>query len=137
MKRIRDFFEYYQKFAFDKDIPGMTNLYDGNILIFDMWGKGFSTGISEWSSTITNWLTSLKDEKVEVDFEHIDIQEDEHVGFASAIIQYKAIAPDGAVLRSMKNRISLGFVKNEGFWKVRHQHTSAPIDSNLTAILDI
>jgi ketosteroid isomerase-like protein len=35
----------------------------------------------------------------------------------------------------MKNRITLGFSKEKDVWKVVHQHTSAPINSNLEAIL--
>ena len=86
---------------------------------------------------ITNWLTSLKEERVNVNFEMIEIQENENIAFASALIQFQAISADDKIIRSMKNRISLGFVKKDGCWKVKHQHTSAPIDSNLKAILDI
>jgi ketosteroid isomerase-like protein len=117
IKNISDFFQCYQKTAFEKDIPGMINLYDDNIVVFDMWDKGFSLGLKAWSSTITDWLTSLKNEKVKVMFEMIDIQQGEHVGFASALIQYQAIATDDSVQRSMKNRISLGFVKKMVFGK--------------------
>lgn len=137
VKNISDFFDCYKKTAWEKDINGMTNLYDDNVIVFDMWGKGFSLGIKEWSSTITDWLTSLNEENVNVMFEMIEIQEGEYIAFASALIQFQAVATDNSVQRSMKNRISLGFVKKDSFWKVKHQHTSAPIDSNLRAILDI
>lgn len=136
-KNISDFFQSYQETAFEKDVPGMISLYHDDVVVFDMWDKGFILGLKEWSSTITDWLTSLKNEKVKVRFEMIDIYEGEHVGFANAIIQFQAIATDDSVQRSMKNRVSLGFVKIDGLWKVKHQHTSAPIDSNLKAILDI
>ena len=137
IKNIIDFFQSYQMTAFDKDVLGMINLYDNDVSVFDMWGKGFVLGLKEWSTTITDWLTSLKNEKVKVVFTMIDIHEDEHVGFAHALIEFQAIASDDSIQRSMKNRISLGFVKKDGFWKVKHQHTSAPIDSALKAILDI
>ena len=136
-KNISDFFRCYQKTAFEKEVPEMINLYDDSVVIFDMWEKGFSLGLKEWSAAITEWLTSLKQDSVKVIFEMIDIQEGESVGFASAVVQFQSIGTEGNVQRSMKNRISLGFVKKDGFWKVKHQHTSAPIDSNLKAILDI
>ena len=44
----------------------MINLYDEDVLIFDMWEKGFSSGLNEWSAIITEWLSSLKEEKVKV-----------------------------------------------------------------------
>ena len=138
IENINDFFKCYKKAAWDKDISSMINLYDENVIIFDMWGvKGFSSGLKEWSVEITDWLTSLKDEKVNVTFEMIEIQEAELIAFASALIQFQAISSEGKILRSMKNRISLGFVKTDGIWKVKQQHTSAPIDSNLKVVLDI
>jgi ketosteroid isomerase-like protein len=137
IENIADFFHAYKKAAWDRNVSGMINLYDHDVLVFDMWGKGFIAGITEWTHAITDWLTSLKDEKVNVNFEMIQIQESESVGFATALIQFQAISVDNEIVRSMKNRISLGFVKKDGVWKVKHQHTSAPIDSNLKAILDV
>ena len=138
IENVSDFFNCYKKAAWDKDSSGMINLYDDKVTIFDMWGvKGFSSGLNEWSFIITDWLTSLKEERVNVTFDRIEIQEDENIAFACALIQFQAISTDHRVLRSMKNRITLGFVRADGLWKVKHQHTSAPIDSNLKAILDI
>ena len=137
LENIADFFPRYKKAAWEKNVSDMISLYDDEVLIFDMWGKGFVGGIAEWSKVINDWLTSLKEEKVNVIFEMIQIQESELIAFASALIQFQAISVDGKIMRSMKNRISIGFVKKNGFWKVKHQHTSAPIDSNLKAILDI
>jgi ketosteroid isomerase-like protein len=136
-RSISHFFTSYQQTAFKKDVAGMINLYDENVTLFDMWGKGFVVGLKEWSVNITAWLTSLKDERVRVGFEMIEVNEGGDIGFASAIVQFEAIGPDDNVQRSMKNRMTLGFVKTKGVWKVRHQHTSAPIDSDLKAILDI
>jgi ketosteroid isomerase-like protein len=137
IENISDFFRYYKETAWEKNVNGMVGLYDDNVLIFDMWHKGFVKGLEEWTMVITEWLTSLKEEKVNVSFDMIEIQESGDVAFASALIQFQAIGIDGRVIRSMKNRISLGFEKKAGFWKVKHQHTSAPIDSNLMAILDL
>lgn len=135
---IEDFFKIYQKAAWSKDITAMINIYDEHAVIFDMWDQGYLTNPEDWHKIIFEWLNSLGDEKVKVEFEMISIHQSGNVGFASALISFQAISNDGAVLRSMKNRITLGFSKFEDGWKVIHQHTSAPIGSNgLTAILDI
>jgi len=103
-----------------------------------MWDNGYCSDPLEWAKIIEDWFGSLGDEKVKVEFEMIKIQQSENVGFASALIRFQAISAEGAVLRSMKNRITLGFAKSGDEWKVIHQHTSAPINSNgLTAILNI
>lgn len=135
---IEDFFKIYQKSAWNKDSSSMIKLYDEHALIFDMWDQGYISNPSEWSKIITDWLGSLGEEKLKVEFEMVKIYQSGNVGFASALIQFQAISIDGAELRSMKNRISLGFSKFEDGWKVIHQHTSAPISSGgLTAMFEI
>lgn len=135
---IEDFFKIYQKSAWDKDTTSMINLYDEHALIFDMWDQGYISNPSEWRKIIIDWLGSLGEEKVKVEFEMVKIHQSGNVGFASALIQFQAISGEGAVLRGMKNRISLGFSKFEEGWKVIHQHTSAPVSSDgLTVLLDL
>ena len=137
MDEIEDFFEIYRVAAWEKDFAAMIHLYDKGAVVFDTWNRGFIPDAMAWGKTITQWLTSLGDEKVKVEFEMINIHESGGCGFASALIQYQAISKEGTVLRSMKNRITLGFLKSEGEWKVAHHHTSAPIGSDLIAILNI
>lgn len=135
---IKDFFNSYQEAAWHKDTSAMINLYDEHAVIFDMWDQGYCVSSSEWNKAIEDWFSSLGPERVKVEFDMIKISESGSLGFATALIKYSAISSEGAVLRSMKNRITLGFSKMGDTWKVIHQHTSAPISSNgLTAILDI
>lgn len=136
--QIEAFFTIYKTAAWDKNITAMIDLYDEQAILFDTWDKGYITDRSEWANIIKDWLGSLGDEKVNVEFEMIKIHQSGNAGFASALIQYQAISNQGIVLRTMKNRITIGFLKKEGRWKVVHQHISAPISSNrLTAILGI
>lgn len=135
---IEDFFEIYPDAAWRKDATAMINLYHEDAVIFDLWDQGYLTNPLEWRTIIVDWLTSLGDESLIVAFEMVNIHESDDVGFASALIQFEAISSEGEVLRSMTNRITLGFSKFEAGWKVVHQHTSAPIRSDgLTAVLDI
>ncbi|MCE7861934.1 MAG: hypothetical protein DYG99_00175 [Bacteroidetes bacterium CHB5] len=136
MKQPHDFFTIYKQTAWNKDIESMINLYDDDVVIFDMWATGYQTGLTEWSRAIKDWLSSLGEEKVNVIFEKINIHECGDVGFGSALVGYQAISPDGSILRSMKNRITIGFFKKKMEWKVIHQHTSAPVNDELVAILD-
>ncbi len=137
MKTIQDFFTIYKQTTWDKDAEKMIALYHEDVVIFDMWEHGYQTGLATWSVVIKDWLGSLGEEKVKVLFEMIATQEDGNVGFASALITYEAISPNNTIIRSMKNRITLGFSSVEGNWKVIHQHTSAPLDGDLQGILDI
>jgi len=135
MKKPKDFFTIYKQAAWEKDAESMIQLYDDNVVIFDMWNQGYLTGLKDWSSVIKGWLGSLGEEKVNVTFEMIEVRKGDNTGFGSALITYQAISTDNSVIRGMKNRITLGFIKEKDRWKVIHQHTSAPINSNLHAIL--
>lgn len=137
MKSIQDFFTIYKQSAWNRDTETMIGLYADGVVVFDMWNKGYQTGLAAWSAVIRDWLGSLGEEKVNVIFDKIEIHRGDDIGFANALITYQAISSSNTILRSMRNRISLGFTKDKGVWKVRHQHTSAPIDSALKAILSI
>lgn len=135
---IDDFFTLYQKAAWLKDSALMNSLYDNDAVIFDMWDEGYCSSAAGWARKNAEWLSSLGEEKVKVEFEMIHTQKAENLGFASALIHFQAISKEGAILREMKNRITVVFSKRHGEWKVVHQHTSAPISSTgLTGILDI
>ena len=135
---IKEFFTIYRDAVWNKDAKIMTDLYDKQAVIFDTWDQGYVSDSSAWNKIIEDWFNSLSDENVKVDFEMINIHQSENVGFASAVIQFQAISSDGNVLRSMKNRLTVGFTKSEKGWKVSHQHMSAPVSSDgLTAILNI
>lgn len=136
MENIEDFFTVYKQSAWEKDIESMLGLYADDVVIFDLWEVGYQKGKSAWSLVLNEWLGSLGEEKVHVEFEMVSIQKNETVGFGSAIISYQAIGIDDVVIRSMKNRITLGFIREEDRWKVVHQHTSAPINEDLQATFD-
>lgn len=136
MKSPQDYFTIYKQSAWDKDAESMIALYHDNVVIFDMWNQGYQTGLTEWSNVIKDWLGSLGEEKVNVFFEMTEIHEGSDVGFGSALITYQAISTSNTILRSMKNRVTLGFIKQKDEWKVIHQHTSAPINFNLEGILN-
>lgn len=136
MDTIKDFFTIYKRSAWEKDAKSMIELYDDNVLVFDLWEHGYQVGLKNWSAAIEDWLGSLGTESVNVQFDMVDIHEGEELGWATAVVQFEEVTYDNHILRSMKNRMSLGLVKKEGQWKVQHQHTSAPISDELSALFD-
>ncbi|MFX0558579.1 YybH family protein [Maribacter sp. CXY002] len=138
MKEIEDFFEDYKNAVWQKDATMLLKLYANEVMSFDMWDIGYYKTLNEWTPEIENWLSSLGEEKVKVDFEMIKVFKSDTNGFASGLVEFQAINTQGAVIRKMKNRITVGFSRFKNDWKVVHQHVSAPVTSeNLTAILDL
>ncbi len=135
---IDDFFTQYQEAVWRKDAAALIDLYDPAAVHFDMWDTGFFKGSAEWKKGIEDWLGSLGEERVKIQFEMVEMHRNENVAFGSALIQFEAHSPEGQILRAMKNRITLGFIRKGAGWKVVHQHISAPVSSeNLTAILEL
>src|SRR5690606_24195080 len=124
---IQEIFKIYQNSAWRKDATTMINLYDKHAVIFDMWDQGYIPNASEWRKSILKWLGSLGEVKVKVEFEMVETPQSGNVGFATALVLFQASSSDGTGLRSMQNRITLGFSKFEDGWKIIHQHISAPI----------
>ena len=75
MRAISDFFELYKQSAWNKDSAAMINLYDEQVVIFDMWDQGYMLNLSDWKNMIVDWLGSLGEEKVKVDFEMVKIDQ--------------------------------------------------------------
>lgn len=135
---IKKFFTNYKDAVWRKDAKALINLYGPEMVAFDMWDQGFYGSLTEWIPEMEHWLGSLGEERVQVEFDRIRLHETDVLGFACGYISFKAIAPDGTVLREMTNRISVGFTNENGNWKVIHQHISAPIrSSDLTAVLNL
>jgi hypothetical protein len=63
MKRPEDFFTIYKQSAWDKDIKSMIGLYDDSVVIFDMWERGYQTGLTEWSIVIRDLVRFLRGRK--------------------------------------------------------------------------
>ena len=138
MKSPEDFFTLYKQSAWRKDAVAMLALYAEDAVIFDTWNRGCVSLNGEWKKIIHEWFSALGEERVKVEFEQVSIRHSENLAFASALIKYSAISPEEKVLRSMKNRISICYIKMDEEWKVSHQHMSAPVNAaNLSAILDI
>jgi ketosteroid isomerase-like protein len=138
MEKPELFFKIYSQAAWDKNAAMMVDLYSTDVMIFDMWDKGFYRGIDDTRKNILEWFENLGTDKVEVRFEDIHIKEDSEIAVGYGFIKFAGISKDGVVLRSMKNRITLAFSKNEKQWKVFHQHISLPINAHdLKANFDI
>ena len=95
MLEINDFFSIYKDAVWNKDPELMLTLYENKVTIFDMWNKGYIATWQEWTEIINSWLTSLGDEQVRVDFEKVHCHQSADAGFATALIQFKALSKEG------------------------------------------
>jgi ketosteroid isomerase-like protein len=120
----------------NKDVDGLLSLYSSDFVAFDMWGPWCHIGEVVWREMNQEWLSSLGSESVTVEFHDIRTIPGSEVAAAYATVSYKAISETGEILRSMENRLTWVAKRENGGWKIIHQHTSAPITpGTLTAVL--
>ncbi|UHQ24551.1 nuclear transport factor 2 family protein [Lysobacter sp. 5GHs7-4] len=118
-----------------KDVEAFVALYAQDVHVFDMWGRWTLQGLPAWRAMATEWFASLGDEYVVVDFDGVDGAADGDLAMGHAILTYTGHAADGRPLRSLSNRISAMLRREQGVWKIFHEHTSAPIDHRTTQAL--
>ncbi len=122
------FFEAYKSSVLNKQVDRLMDLYDEDVIAYDMWGRWSYVGAGSWREMNQGWLGSLGSETVVVEFDEVSTVHDAEVAAAYATVTYKAVSEAGETLRSMQNRLTWVVKRKNGAWKIVHQHTSAPID---------
>jgi ketosteroid isomerase-like protein len=125
---FNSFFEAYKSSVLNKQVDKLLDLYDPDLIAFDMWERWSYGGGDSWREMNQQWLGSLGAESVVVEFGDINTHYGADMAAAYATVTYKAVSETGEVLRSMQNRLTWVAKRKNGGWKIVHQHTSAPID---------
>jgi ketosteroid isomerase-like protein len=119
-----------------KEPARLAALYAPDVRVFDAWGVWSYDDRDAWGRNLEDWLGSLGNEGVQVQFDDVCLVQRAETSSFSAIVTYSAVDAAGNVVRSMQNRLSWFLTKIGGRWVVAHEHTSAPIGfDNQKAIL--
>ncbi len=133
---IEEMLEQYKAAAYAKDVDAFVALFDENVRVFDMWGRWSFDGAGEWRESVSEWFSSVGDDRIGVEFDDVQTVVGDGVSAASAFVTFRGLSPDGQELRSMNNRLSWVLRKTEeGEWKVVHEHSSAPIDFETAKVI--
>lgn len=120
--------ETYRAAVAARDVSAFAAIYADDVHVFDSWEQWQYSGIEAWRAMATGWFGSLGDESVEVEFSDLRSFVGETVAFGHADVTFTAIGADGGRLRSITNRFSIGLERQDGAWRVVHEHSSLPID---------
>lgn len=125
---IKALLEKYKKAVFDKDLESYLSLFDENIRIFDMWEKWSYDSIISWKEVTTEWFSSLKDERVVVEFNDIQEKVSGDLAVVTAFVTFTAINTKGESIRSLQERLTWVIEKKNLSWKIIHSHSSGPVN---------
>jgi uncharacterized protein (TIGR02246 family) len=133
---IQQIMNAYVVAVYNKDTTAYINLYHDDVVIFDAWGPPWTyRGLSEWCKFTEEWFVSLGDERVVVDIENVQINKASDLAVVFATVKFTAKSAEGLTLRWLQNRLTCVIELKDQVWKIKHQHTSSPIDGDLKAIL--
>jgi uncharacterized protein (TIGR02246 family) len=134
MKEIESLLETYKNAVFQKDVEAFVSIFDEDVRIFDMWEWVYS-GLAPWRAMANNWFGSLGSERVVVRFDEVVIREEGEMAIVSAFARFAALSEKGEELRYLQNRLTWVVRKNDGVWKIIHEHTSGPVDGGTMKVL--
>ena len=117
-----------------KDADAFAALYADDARNFDMWGSFSYEGEAAVRGMAEGWFGSVGDDEIRVEFQDVRETVGDDVAVANAFIRFSGVSPQGEELRSMTNRISWGLRRTPDGWRIVHEHTSVPLDSEAKGI---
>jgi uncharacterized protein (TIGR02246 family) len=133
--QLESIFEIYKTAVFEKDIERFISIFDDDVRVFDMWQEWQFNGIKAWRRMTEGSFAALGSNRDVVTFEEVKAIDNDGIAVITAIVKFTNVNEVGDELRFLQNRLTWIVRKQEGQWKIIHQHTSSPIDGKLQAIL--
>jgi len=133
--RLLKICESYTRAVLEKNSAAFLALYHPAARVFDTWGAWSYEGVAARRKVIEQWFGSLGEERVAVTFDRVQATVTSDLASLTARVVFAAIAPTGAELRSMQNRLTWVLKPAGDSWKIIHEHTSVPIGPDLKGLL--
>jgi ketosteroid isomerase-like protein len=107
----------------DENLPGIRANHEPDILMFDVPLPFLSRGLEAYMATWQIFYPS-QSRPIAFDFEEVEITAGSDVAFATAIGHCDYMEHDKKA--DLKFRLTMGFRKRNGQWRIVHEHHSVP-----------
>ena len=121
---LRELIARWSKAVRDEDLTAIRADHDPKILMFDVPPPFLSRGIDAYMATWQTFFASSA-KPVVFDFEDVEITAGDDVAFATAVGHCINIERNGEKT-NLKFRLTMGFRKHDGRWRIVHEHHSLP-----------
>ena len=120
---LRELIVRWSKAVRDEDLAAIRADHDPEILMFDVPPPFLSRGLDAYMAT---WETffAWQAKPVQFDFHDIAITAGKDVAFATAIGRCCDLSSGEKV--QLEFRLTMGFRKHDGRWRIMHEHHSIP-----------
>jgi ketosteroid isomerase-like protein len=124
--KLRELIARWAKAVREEDMAGIRADHDPGILMFDVPPPSLSRGLDAYMATWKTFLSwSVK--PVAFDFHDLEITAGTDVAFATAVGQCAGTEPKGKRVE-LEFRLTMGFRKIDGKWRIMHEHHSLPAE---------
>ena|ERR1700761_8114320 len=122
--QLRLLFEQWAKAVRQEDREGIYRDHEADILLFDVPPPLLSRGLSAYASSWDLFFSSAE-KPVAFDFEDVELTCGTEVAFLTAV--GRCVSTDSQGQREpLQFRLTMGFRKREGRWRIAHEHHSLP-----------
>lgn len=132
METVQNVLDQYKTAVYNQDIELFMELYDDSIHVYDSWNTWEVTSKVQWMNVIENWFNGLKRDMstLKVSFEDCVITENANIAFIYSSVRFSEFNSHNIEFRHLTNRFTLGLKYINNKWKIVHEHSSLPIDSD-------
>jgi uncharacterized protein (TIGR02246 family) len=121
---LRELIARWSRAVREQDLAGIRADHDPNILMFDVPPPFLSRGLDAYMATWQLFF-GCAPKPVVFDFEDVEITAGEDVAFATAVGHCINIERNGEKT-NLQFRLTMGFRKHDGRWRIMHEHHSLP-----------
>jgi uncharacterized protein (TIGR02246 family) len=129
---LRELIARWSKAVRDQDLAGIRADHDVDLLMFDVPPPFLSRGLDAYMATWDTFF-AWSAKPVEFDFHDVAITAGKDVAFATAIGRCRGVGSGEEV--QLEFRLTMGFGKHDGRWRIVHEHHSLPRTKSLHRIL--
>lgn len=123
---ITDLIKKYEADVKNKNVDDLLDLHSVEIQTFDLMAPFQYSGKRELGERIQEWFDSY-DGEIKFNFNNVIIEADEQLAVCHALVNTSGTLNNGE-RSDMWTRSTLALKKEQGNWKIFHEHTSEPID---------
>ncbi|MGA7238892.1 MAG: nuclear transport factor 2 family protein [Bryobacteraceae bacterium] len=121
---IRALIERWAAAVRDANLDAIRADHDPEILMFDVPPPFMSRGLDAYMATWDQFL-SWSEKPIVFEFRDVTVTAGQDVAFATAIGKCAGIDPHGK-REALDFRLTMGFRKGDGRWRITHEHHSLP-----------
>ncbi len=136
--KLRDLVDRFAEAVRARDVKALVGFYVKDVVAFDLVGPLAHRGLEAVKRRAEEWLAQFEGPLgYEVRDLRLDVRENEDIAFSSSLNGIDGRAKDGRNVK-MWIRVTVGYRKLAGEWRIVHEHVSVPFDmKTMKAELDL